>query len=177
MATKVSFINYSYLVDNSPIYGNLDPQDINWIIPISQDSNIERLLGTALYDKLKADIVASGTTAGAYKVLLDDYINPALAFYVATDALAFNAVKFTNKGLLMKSSENSEQASEEAYNRYKDNLEKFAEYYGNRLVKHLCANTSTYPEYLNAGDDAETIHPADTAYKATFYIPNKNRKK
>jgi hypothetical protein len=173
MATKVTFVDYNYLVANSPIYGNLDPTDIDWIIPMSQDKNIERILGTALYNKIKNDVIA-GTITGGYKSLLDDFINPSLVFFIASDSLAFNQVKFTNKGLLVKSSENSDPASEEQFNRYKNQLDEFAEYYGQRLVDHLCANSSDFPEYTNQGNNGAAINPVHSAYQTTIYIPNKN---
>lgn len=174
--TTTSFIDFEYLVANSPIYGNLDASSIDWLIPASQDKNIERLLGTNLYNKLKSDVQTLIQTSGAtqvpaiYKALIDDYISPALVFFIASDALAFNQVSFTNKGVLMKSSENSEQATEEAFKRYKGNLDNFAEYYGQRLVDHLCANKSSYPEY-STNTASDSIHPEKNAYKTTFYIP------
>jgi hypothetical protein len=169
MATNVSFVDFEYLQANSPLYSNLDPSSIDWLIPASQDKNIERLLGSSLYNKLKSDIQASGTTT--YKSLIDDYISPALVFFIASDALAFNQVSFTNKGILMKSSENSEQATEEAFKRYKGNLDNFAEYYGQRLVDHLCANKTLYPEYATGNAAIDSIVPEKNAYKTTFYIP------
>ena len=170
MATKVSFVNYDYLIKNSPIYGNLDPSDIDWLIPLSQDKNIERLTGTALYNKLKTEVM-NGTITGEYKTLLDDFICPALVHYIGSDALAFNQVKFTNKGLLVKSSDNSDPASEEAFKRYKDQLDEFAEYYGQRAVSHICANSADFPEYNQSV--AGEVDKAGTAYKTTIYIPNK----
>lgn len=175
--TTTSFIDFEYLVANSPLYGNLDASSIDWLIPASQDKNIERLLGTNLYNKLKSDVKTLIQTSGAtqvpapYKALIDDFISPALVFFIASDALAFNQVSFTNAGVLMKSSENSEQATEEAFKRYKGNLDNFAEYYGQRLVDHLCANTTIYPEYATGNASIDSIVPEKNAYKTTFYIP------
>lgn len=167
--TTTAFVDFDYLKANSPLYGNLDPSSIDWLIPASQDKNIERLLGTNLYNKIKTEIQQSGTTS--YKTLLDEFISPALVFYIASDAIAFNQVSFTNAGLLMKSSENSEQATEEAFKRYKGNLDNFAEYYGQRLVDHLCANKSLYPEYATGNGAIDAIQPEKTSYRTTFYIP------
>jgi hypothetical protein len=172
MATKVSFVNFEYLQKNSPIYANLSASDVDYIIPVSQDVHIERILGTALYNKLKTDIIA-GTISGNYKTLLDDYINPGLVFYIALDAIDFNAIKFTNKGLLRKASDNSTPASQEELQMYKNKIESFAEYYGNRTVKYLCANTNLFPEYNNPGSSEDTIVPTRSGYKATIFIPGK----
>lgn len=169
--TKVAFVNYQYLVDNSPIYSNLDPEDINWLIAPSQDINIERLLGTKLYQKIKDDVV-NNTLAGVYKTLLDDYVNPSLVFFIAFDAIDFNAIHFTNKGLLRKSSDNSEVATSEELQTYKDKLSTMAEYYGNRIVEYLCANTTDFPEYTQSTDEDDIV-PANSGYKSTIFIPGK----
>ena len=168
MATAVSLIDYDYIVLNSPVYGNLDRADIEWIIPMSQDMHIERLTGTALYSKLKTDAI-SGTLAGSYKTLMDDYICPALVHYVVSDAIAFNQIKFTSKGLVVKSSDNSDPAGEEAIVRYQNQLNSFAEYYGERLLAYLCANSSSFPEY-NQSVNGE-VDKASSAYRTTIYIP------
>lgn len=168
MATQVSFVDYEYLIMNSPVYGNLDKADIEWLIPMSQDKNIERIVSTALYNKLKSDAIA-GTLSGEYQILMDDFICPALVHFIVSDALAFNQIKFTNKGLLVKSSENSEPASEEAFKRYKNQLDEFAEYYGQRIIAHICANEAAFPEY-NVFVEGQ-VDKASTAYKTTIYIP------
>lgn len=177
--STVAFVNFEYLQANSPVYANLDPADINWIIAPSQDRNLERLLGTALYTKLKNEISPSGATKGSYtgatqyKTLIDDYLSPALVYYIVLDAVDFNAMKFTNKGILRKSSDNSDIATPPELQEYKDKMSTFAEYYGERTVDYLCANPDLFPEYNNPGSDSDTIYPVRTAYNSTFYFPNR----
>lgn len=170
----MNFVDFEYLQKNSPIYKNLDTEDINWIISPSQDMRMERLLGSALYSKLKDDIIASGTTTGAYITLINDYISPSLVYFIALDAVDFNVVKWTNKGLMKKTSDTSELPSESEINTYKGKIETFAEYYATRIIKYLCANTSSFPEYNSPGNTDETIHPTKSGYSAPFYIPGKN---
>jgi len=175
--TNVIFVDFEYLQKNSPIYANLDSSDILWIAQVSQDMRMERLLGTSLYSRLKTDIINSGTTTGLYKTLIDDYISPSLVYFIVLDAVDFNAIKFTNKGLLRKSSENSEVATPEELQAYKNKLESFAEYYSQRIVDFLCANITSFPEYSNPGSSADTIHPSQKAYTSTIFIPGKNRRR
>jgi hypothetical protein len=147
--TQVVFVNFEYLQKNSPIYANLDSADINWVIPISQDIHIKSIIGSALYTKLIDDIITNGNTTGLYANLLDNFICPALVYYIALDAADFNSIKWTNKGLLKKTSETSEIPTQQDITGYKNKLEKFAEFYGTKITEYLEANPNSFPEYQN----------------------------
>lgn len=165
-------VDFDYLQENSSIYANLDPADINWIIPVSQDVNLERLIGTALYTKIKTDI-QNNALAGAYKTLVDDYLSPALVYYIVLDAVEFNAIKFTNKGMLRKSSDDSDVASPEEIQSYKNKISTFAEHYGNKTVNYLCANMGDFPEY-NQNNNQDDVNPARSGFTSTIYIPGRS---
>lgn len=165
-------VDWEYLTKNSPLYHNLDEADIIWLVPISQDINIERLIGTQLYTAIKTKIQGN-TLTGAYKTLVDDYLSPALVYYVVLDAVEFNAIKFTNKGLIRKSSDDSDVATPEELQSYKNKIESFAEYYGNRTVNYICANIGDFPEY-NQNNAEDDIQPAKSGYKSSIYIPGRS---
>lgn len=77
---KVLFIKREHLVENSVISGNVDSDKILPFIEIAQEIHIQSYLGSKLYDKLKADIVADTLTAD-YTTILDDYIQPMLIHF------------------------------------------------------------------------------------------------
>ena len=64
MATAL-FISRTDLVKNSIIDGNTDTDKFIQFIRIAQEIEIQNYLGTDLYNKISADIVA-GTLAGNY---------------------------------------------------------------------------------------------------------------
>ena len=76
MAT-VLFISQDRLKTSTALNYNIDTEYLLPFVKISQDKHLQAILGTKLYEKLEAEIQA-GTLAGAYKTLVDDYIQDAL---------------------------------------------------------------------------------------------------
>ena len=64
MATAL-FINRTDLVKNSILDGNTDTDKFIQFIKVAQQINIQNYLGTDLYNKISADILA-GTLTGNY---------------------------------------------------------------------------------------------------------------
>ena len=178
MATKTIFISYQHLIKNTPINGNVDESLVDSILPIAQDKNIEPILGTTLYKKLRDDIKTTGTLTGDYKTLMDDYINPCLVLWATVELIPYFTFNFTNKGMVEKSSDNSEPISEEKILRITRQTQSSAEWYSQRLIDYLCANKDLFPEYANPENDIDDIQPGASGYRATIFIPGKsgNRK-
>ena len=83
MATAL-FITPTDLKQNSLIDGNVDTDKFIQFIKISQQIHIQNYLGTALYDKISADIIADSLT-GNYLTLVRDYIKDMLIHYAMVD--------------------------------------------------------------------------------------------
>ena len=87
MATAL-FISRTDLVKNSILDGNTDTDLFLQYVRISQEIHIQSALGTKLYDRISADIIA-GTLTGDYLSLVTDYVQPMLIHYAMTDYLPF----------------------------------------------------------------------------------------
>jgi len=74
---KALFINRNDLVNKTPLGGNVDADKFLQFVEIAQETHIQNYLGTKLYDKISADIVA-GTLAGDYADLVTNYVKPML---------------------------------------------------------------------------------------------------
>merc|ERR1711965_718282 len=72
-AATALFISRTDLVKNSIIDGNVDTDKFIQFIKIAQQIDIQNLLGTDLYNKIGADIVA-GNLSGDYLSLVNDYV-------------------------------------------------------------------------------------------------------
>ena len=68
MATAL-FISRTDLVKNTIIDGNVDTDLFIQYVKISQEIHIQNYLGSKLYDKISADIIA-GTLTGDYLTLV-----------------------------------------------------------------------------------------------------------
>ena len=77
---KALFITLKELKRKSIFDGNVDADKLIQFVEVAQDTNIQQYLGTALYNKLQADIIAGGLS-GNYLTLVNDYIKPMLIWY------------------------------------------------------------------------------------------------
>jgi hypothetical protein len=147
MATAL-FISRTDLVKNSIIDGNVDTDKFIQFIKISQEIHIQNYLGSKLYDKISADIVA-GTLAGDYLALVTDYLQPMLIHYAMMDYLPFAAYQVKNGGVFKHSSENAETVSKDEIDFLSQKQRDFAEYYTRRFIDYICFNSTKFPEYNN----------------------------
>jgi hypothetical protein len=161
MATAL-FIKRQDLVRNSILDGNVDTDKFIQYIKIAQEIHIRNYLGTDLYNKIGADILA-GTLTGDYLELVNTYVQPMLIHYAMVDYLPFAAYQIKNGGVFKHSSENAETATKEEIDFLINKERDIAEYYTRRFIDYMSFNQELFPEYYtNTNDD---IHP-DT--DATF---------
>lgn len=163
---KVYFISEQYLKDNTSISMNVEPQLLNIAIQDAQNIHIQPLLGSSLYKKL-VSLIVDGTIGAIgnekYKTLLDDYVVPATTQWALVECLPYIRWKIMNKSVLGQHSDNTTPAELEEIKFLKAELRNKAEFYGERIVKHLKANYTLYPEYTDS-TNCENISPMDNAY-------------
>jgi len=130
------FISPEDLVKRTAINGNVDRDQMIQFIKIAQDIHVQALLGTALYNRLKDDVL-NNTLAGNYETLLEDYVQDVLVHYSMTEILPFLAYKVSNGGVFKKQSENSEGIEKSELEYLIQRERDIAEHYGRRLVSYL----------------------------------------
>tara|TARA_R110000744_G_scaffold7256_1_gene24980 strand:- start:375 stop:881 length:507 start_codon:yes stop_codon:yes gene_type:complete len=163
MATQL-FINRTDLVRNSIIDGNVDTDKFIQFIKLSQEIDIQQIIGTQMYDGLSAAIPTINLPVNArWKLILDDYIVPMLIWYAQSNYIPFAAYQIKNGGVYKHRSENAETADKNEVDFLVEKARTNAEWYSRRFIDFMCFNQATYPEYTsNVNDD---IYPS---YNATF---------
>ena len=158
--STVLFISQEKLTSYA-IAGNVDSTHILAHLKDAQRIYIESALGTDLYQKLQAEILA-GTLTGNYKILVDDYIQDVLVHYATLQAIPFLAYKIENGNIYSKNSESGNALSVEELGDLKASIKNTAEWYRARMVDYLCYNSDLFPEYsTNQGND---LKPSKTTY-------------
>ena len=142
------FITRTDLVRNSIINGNVDTDLFIQNIKDAQVIHIQNYLGTDLYNKISADIIA-GTLSGNYLTLVNDYIQPMLIYYALVDYLPFAAYQVKNGGIYKHISENAESASKEEVDFLVQKYRDKAEWYTRRFIDYMSFNQSLFPEYYS----------------------------
>ena len=97
MATAL-FIKRADLIKNTAMNGNVDTDKFIQFIKIAQEIHVRNYLGTDLYDKISADIIA-GTLSGDYLDLVNDFIQPMLIHFAMAEYLPFAAYTIANGGV------------------------------------------------------------------------------
>jgi len=153
MATGL-FITRTDLAKNTILNGNVDTDKFIQFIKIAQQMHIQNYLGSKLYDKIEADIVA-GTLAGDYLDLVRDYVQPMLIHYAMVDYLPFAAYEVKNGGIFKHRAETSEVVSKDEVDFLAQKHRNFADFYTRRFIDYMAFNASTkFPEYYtNSNDD------------------------
>lgn len=155
------FIKRSDLINNTALNGNVDTDKFIQFVKIAQDIHIQNYLGTDLYEKISADIVAN-TLAGDYLALVNNYIQPMLIHFAMVEYLPFAAYTIANGGVYKHNSENSSLALKEEIDSLIAKERDYAEYYTQRFIDYMSFNApSKFPEYYS--NNNEEIYPDKNA--------------
>ena len=124
---------------------------------------LQNYLGTDLYDKISADIIA-GTLSGDYLSLVNDYIQPMLIHFAMIEYLPFAAYSISNGGVFKHNSENSSLASKDEIDFLIQKERDYAEYYAQRFIDYMSFHApSKFSEYYS--NNNEDIYPdKDTGF-------------
>ena len=166
MATAL-FISRTDLVKNSIIDGSIDTDKLLGFLKVSQQIDIQNLLGTELYNKISADIT-SGAGGGAglsgnYLTLVNEYVQPALIWFAQMNYIPFAAYSITNKGILKGSSETAQNVDKNEVDYLVSKAREYANYYSTRMVDYLSFNDNLFPEY-NQNSNEDISPDTDTTF-------------
>ena len=167
---RVFLLSQKVLKSNSLVNDNVDSSFILPAIEYAQDSGLQTILGTKLYNKLM-DLVADGSITGEtdYKYLLDEYVTPYLINKVTADIQLPLAYKFRNQGVVQQTGDNTYVPALRDIQYVVQHYNDQATFYANRLRDYLHANHSKYPEYCKI-DSCADIHSSNNTYNTGFYL-------
>ena len=117
-------------------------------ILLAQDSQIQNLLGTPFYKRLKEGVVADDLTANE-AAFLKDFVGPCLIQYALYYLLPSLKYKMVEKGILNGTSEETQPTTLEEMKFLRDQAIDMAEFYAKRMVEYLCDNPGMFPLYTN----------------------------
>lgn len=162
---NVLFLTRKDLMSLTPLEGNIDEDKWRYSVLAAQDMELELIIGSRLYEKLKDDVLGSNLT-GKYKELVDSYIKRYLAYMVASEYVNYGGYRVANGGTFRHEPETGTPASASESARLSNLLRKKADYYGGRMVDFICANSNSFPEYYqhNTGDVSKSNDNTSTQW-------------
>jgi hypothetical protein len=144
--TTVQLISEAKIREFTDMNNNVDSKLISNAIREAQDIELQRLLGTLLYNKILSD-VQSNTLTGAYKSLVDDWIQNFLLYATYYITLEYIYMRPRNNGLLTpQGGENSESVDRQMFNVKRQSVQNKREFYAEKLTDYLIENQNSYPE-------------------------------
>jgi hypothetical protein len=173
------YISSTRIKKDTALGGSVDDNIIMPYILLAQDMFILPVLGTDLDAKLKADIQA-GSLAGAYKTLVETYIQPALVQFSFSELAPFLRLRFVNNSVVvMGDTDTGSSATYEDIKPLMDRAKDAAEFYRERLIDYIRNNTSSFPEYsTNSGSDLDpTVNNYFAGINLDVNVPRSNRLK
>lgn len=146
MATNAFFVSETWIKDNTPLTSNVDAKEIYPFINVAQDIWIQDKVGSKLYNRLKAGIIANDLNAN--EIALLELIRPSLAYYILYEAIPFLANKLRNIGIVETADNKQKNADRADRKELRQEILNKAEYYMQRINDYLCKNGNLFPEYV-----------------------------
>ena len=142
--------------------GNIDNDKLLPFLNQAQDIHIQNYLGTDLYNKIQADIVAT-SLADPYLALVNDYIKPMLLHWAMVEYLPYAGVNIANGGVFTKTPENSTALSRNDIDSLIERSRTTAQFYTNRFIDYMQSGVApaNFREYYSNSQAA--MYPDDIA--------------
>ena len=162
------FISKSELAQFTVLSANIDSDKVIPYIKIAQDTHIYTYLGSRLFNKISADILA-GNLTGDYKILFDNYIKNMTIHWAMVEYIPFSSVVMSGKGAFNHNSENANVASKSDLDYLVEKSRVIAQNYSQKFIDYMIINYAKFPEYYVAqtGDQL----PLLSANFGGWYLP------
>jgi hypothetical protein len=173
--TDVFIISEENLRQFTDINNNVDSELLKNAVRESQDIEIQRILGTKLYEAI-LDKIKTNTLTGVYEVLVLKWVQNALLYAAYYYALEDIYLRPRNNGLLIPTGgENSEKADGTWYNRKRQSVQNKKQFYEERLTNYLIQKQGLYPE-LNGNVELQQMYPDfGVQYKSPIVMKRNGR--
>lgn len=154
------FIDDEYLKQYTPIGQNIDVLEIYPFVEEAQETYIQDLLGTPLYNDLVYKCYLGGTASlstnanlNSDEVTLINLCSKALAYWTVYMALPHIAIRIRNIGVARAVSEGTQPSTMEELRYIREEIKNMAEFWSQRITKYLCENSNLFSTYDDNSDD------------------------
>ena len=166
-------ISQAYLIKKSVIPSNVDWILIEPMLELTQTLDIMPLLGSDFYDEIVTQATPATTLTVVNKTLLDTYIIPCMMHLFLARVTPMFKYRYTNKGIVEKTGENSQQTSSSDIKFLVDTHKNLGEALAKRLIDYIRLHPTDYPTYYTASAD-RLVSPKRRAFDCPIFLPDKN---
>jgi hypothetical protein len=171
--TNTFLISETKLRQFSDINNNVDTELLRNAVREAQDIEIQRIIGTLLYDSLMTQVDNGSFTNANYETLVNDYLQNALLYWAYYYALEDIMIRPRNNGVLVPTGgENSIEADKYYYNTKRQSVKNKAEFYSEKLTNYIITNTNLFPETQQTTQLYEQLPDFGVQYGSPFVFAN-----
>jgi len=163
MKAQVSFIDSDYIKAYSQVGGNVDEKYFISAIITAQDKYIQPILGTNLFKDLQDNIDDLTSANSSYPTLMDDYIRMVTMRWTLVELYPYLSNKLLNSSIAQVSGDNASPISKSEVDSLINIERDNAQFYSERLIDYLQANSATFPKY-NTTTSTSQMNPIFSAY-------------
>ena len=148
----VLLISEDYIKSITNVSDNIAGEYLLPSIKLAQDIDLESTIGTQLLEKIQELIYnndISNQENSMYKLLLDNYVQPYLAYATIQHIVPTVAYKLVNQGIVRTDDEKSYNVTSNEVDKVSYYYSHIANTYKKRLQLFLIANYNEFPELLN----------------------------
>lgn len=159
----------------SPVTANTDITEFIPYICIAQELYIEEILGEPLMTELKAQIQTNTLTPENSALILK--VAPALSFYAVYQGLPFHWASIVNKGITIRTSENSKDVSINDIGQLRRWIKDDAQILAKQLIDFMCKCRADYPLWRPANNCCSDIineGKNEEKFDSGFHFPKRN---
>lgn len=167
-------IDSTYLKTQYPGYieSNIDDNSLESFILISQDVNLQELIGYTMYNFIITNLISNPTGASMstqYQFLLTQYIRPVVSLWTIYNAYPTLLFKATNKAIVTKFSDESREVGIRELEYLRNQVRNNAQFYESRVREYILNNTTFFNEYWST-NGVNRIRPASQVYAGNLYL-------
>lgn len=151
---ELLFITPQEMTSSTILSGNTDTDKYLFCILNVQLTTIEPLLGSELYEKLKADKEGAGLS-GLYLELFDNFVKPITKNEALAQYIEIASYMVDNGGIYKHTGDNLEVVDKQEVQFLAGKYKSLAQMYVTRFDKWICKNP--LPEYKSSQDGVDPI--------------------
>jgi hypothetical protein len=142
------FVTETYLKTNTGVNKNVDANSCIYSIKTSAEMWTRSVLGTYFFENLLTRF-NNQTLNSDETALVQNYIQPSIAFRTAAEIALEASISLHNKGLQKQNGDFSMSVEQRDMGFYMQNQRQKAEFYQQRLFDYLVDNPNMFPDFAN----------------------------
>lgn|SRR5574343_89921 len=162
-----TLISIQDIKDNTQLFNNVESAKIRPSILLAQDTELQDVLGSSLYNFIYDKRTENGEWTGltsTQETFINDFITPALMYFAVSEFVRSTWAEINNIGVVQNESEYGKPMSGKDHDKYVAYFQDKANFYVARLHKWFCDQT-------DRSDEIFALYEQSTQNK----MPNRNQ--